>query len=80
LTGEPAEPQAIENALAAAGLKAHDVKLSATPQDFRYEAQLVGSATSSSTACRKSSGQAPDRPLRVEGSGPRPASSCATPR
>jgi preprotein translocase subunit SecF len=67
-----ADPQAIQNALETAGLKAHDVVPFGPVQDYRYEAQLVGIGDKLVHGLQEKLGdKAPDKPLRVEWVGPK---------
>jgi preprotein translocase subunit SecF len=67
-----ADPQQIQNALEAAGLKAHDVIVFGNAADFRYEAQLVGIGDKLVHGLQEKLGdKAPEKPLRVEWVGPK---------
>jgi preprotein translocase subunit SecF len=67
-----ADPQAIQGALEAAGLKAHDVVPFGPATDYRYEAQLVGIGDKLVHGLQEKLGdKAPDKPLRVEWVGPK---------
>lgn len=66
------EPTAIGAALAKAGLKVREVAAFGRPEDFRYEAQLVGIGDKLVQGLKdKLAGKAPDKPLRVEWVGPK---------
>jgi preprotein translocase subunit SecF len=71
LTG-PAEPAQIAAVLLNAGMKAREIVGFGNPQDFRYEAQLIGIGDKLVHGLQEKLGdKAPERPLRVEWVGPK---------
>lgn len=67
-----AEPQAIQSALEAAGMKVRDVAPFGPSNDFRFEAQLVGIGDKLVHGLQEKLGEkAPEKPLRVEWVGPK---------
>jgi preprotein translocase subunit SecF len=68
----PATPAEVEGALVAAGLKVREVVVFGNPQDFRFEAQLIGIGDKLVHGLKEKLGdKAPDQPLRVEWVGPK---------